>query len=302
MRLNRPILASESIKPSGDAEPNPSRQRWRARALSGLVALTVIVASSSLSARRPQPIIGPAALSPTNTVYNTPTLVRFTALIDTPTLNPTTVRLVQVKADGTAVRTVARMYDNGQRGDAIPGDKTFTANVVLNEAEIGRIYFLVTADFRGGHQTEVSAPIPFDVDPFKLPPDPGEAGKQTLSGIDSDTDGIRDDVQRYIAYATSDSAQRRALAQLAKANQDFILNSSAAKEVIIPIVVSRHHAQECLFGTTPDAAKVIRLQRQIRAQLLNTRERSLAYVRADALLSGSFFPPPDPAQFMAACK
>ena len=31
-----------------------------------------------------------------------------------------------------------------------------------------------------------------------LPPDPGEAGKATLEGIDSDRDGVRDDVQRYI--------------------------------------------------------------------------------------------------------
>lgn len=33
----------------------------------------------------------------------------------------------------------------------------------------------------------------------KLPPDPGEAGKLTIDGIDSDKDGVRDDVQRWIA-------------------------------------------------------------------------------------------------------
>src|SRR5216683_231714 len=32
-----------------------------------------------------------------------------------------------------------------------------------------------------------------------LPPDPGAAGKATLQGIDSDGDGVRDDIQRYIA-------------------------------------------------------------------------------------------------------
>jgi hypothetical protein len=31
-----------------------------------------------------------------------------------------------------------------------------------------------------------------------VPPDPGEAGKQTLEGIDSDNDGVHDDVQRWI--------------------------------------------------------------------------------------------------------
>jgi len=36
-----------------------------------------------------------------------------------------------------------------------------------------------------------------------LPPNPGEAGKATLQGIDSDNDGVRDDIQRYIALTLS---------------------------------------------------------------------------------------------------
>jgi len=32
-----------------------------------------------------------------------------------------------------------------------------------------------------------------------LPPDPGQAGKLTIDGIDVDKDGVRDDVQRWIA-------------------------------------------------------------------------------------------------------
>ena len=41
-----------------------------------------------------------------------------------------------------------------------------------------------------------------------LPPDPGPAGMQTLEGIDSDKDGVRDDVQRYIVenYGHSERA------------------------------------------------------------------------------------------------
>ena len=33
---------------------------------------------------------------------------------------------------------------------------------------------------------------------FVLPPDPGKAGKETLLGIDTDSDGVCDDIQRYI--------------------------------------------------------------------------------------------------------
>jgi hypothetical protein len=40
----------------------------------------------------------------------------------------------------------------------------------------------------------------------RVPPDPGETGKQTVEGIDSDHDGLRDDVQRFIllTYFASD--------------------------------------------------------------------------------------------------
>ncbi len=53
-----------------------------------------------------------------------------------------------------------------------------------------------------------------------LPPDPGEAGKQTLLGIDSDNDGVRDDVQIGIAhYYPENENARKALNQLARAIQ-----------------------------------------------------------------------------------
>lgn len=41
-------------------------------------------------------------------------------------------------------------------------------------------------------------PVTIVVHSERVPPDPGDAGKQTLAGIDSDYDGVRDDVQRYL--------------------------------------------------------------------------------------------------------
>lgn len=50
-----------------------------------------------------------------------------------------------------------------------------------------------------------------------LPPDPGAAGLKTVEGIDADRDGVRDDVQRFIAinYGHSQRASK-ALTLLAK--------------------------------------------------------------------------------------
>ena len=53
--------------------------------------------------------------------------------------------------------------------------------------------------------------------PPGFPPDPGEAGKKTLEGIDTDGDGVRDDLQRWIyARYPNDAKKQSALKQLVR--------------------------------------------------------------------------------------
>ncbi len=63
----------------------------------------------------------------------------------------------------------------------------------------------------------------------KLPPDPGRSGKETLAGVDSDGDGVRDDVQRFIVenYGYSERGVR-ALNNLARSYQVEILTADSA--------------------------------------------------------------------------
>jgi len=111
----------------------------------------------------PQPAFGQLVPSPLNFVFKTPTTVTFTIRIDTPTLNPTTVDLQRVDANGRLLAVVGRMNDNGHDGDVRGGDKIFTKKVVVNEATIGRLYFRVAAAFRGNMPNAASAPILIDV-------------------------------------------------------------------------------------------------------------------------------------------
>jgi hypothetical protein len=192
-----------------------------------VVATLVLVAGSGAwlwaQAPGPQPTFGQLIASPPNFVFNTPTTVTFTTRIDTPTVNPTTVELLRVDATGNLLSRVGRMNDNGKGGDAISDDRVFTIRVALNEPGIGKVYFRVTASFRGNTQNTLSSLIAVDVDPFRLPPDPGEAGKQTLVGIDLDKDGVRDDVQRWIGIQYVDSpAVRHSLAKYAQSAQRFL--------------------------------------------------------------------------------
>ncbi|MFK7826726.1 MAG: hypothetical protein AB8G05_21470 [Oligoflexales bacterium] len=51
---------------------------------------------------------------------------------------------------------------------------------------------------------------------FNLPPDPGKKGTETLMGVDSNNDGLRDDVQRWIYFNYPDEPLvRKALIQVA---------------------------------------------------------------------------------------
>jgi len=60
-----------------------------------------------------------------------------------------------------------------------------------------------------------------------LPPDPGEAGRATLEGIDSGNNGVRDDVQRWIALTFPDSEKTRAsFSQRTISMQQFLIDAA----------------------------------------------------------------------------
>jgi len=121
-----------------------------------------------------------------------------------------------------------------------------------------------------------------------LPPDPGEAGKATLEGIDSDSDGVRDDVQIAIhdRYPT-DELTRNALTQQAIALQDAVVtgNSSdvnamnqASKSVIDAI--------DCLHESVTNPSSELSF---LEVNVMNTPDRSQAYITFNEASSGQFF-------------
>lgn len=123
-----------------------------------------------------------------------------------------------------------------------------------------------------------------------LPPDPGEAGKATLAGIDSDRDGVRDDIQRYIAITYPNSAKTRAaLTQVTKVMQNELLDANNKEKSIL-------HAEESDRAITclVYVAGSVSTERQLRLALmpvaLNTDARNKAYFAYDDQLGGQVFP------------
>jgi len=131
-----------------------------------------------------------------------------------------------------------------------------------------------------------------------LPPDPGEAGKATLAGIDSDNDGVRDDIEIaiYKRYP-NDSLKRDALIQGAKALQDAILVGAA-------IIAGTANPDEPFRVSDRDGLSVACMVQVfgfyaseesgfLEKTLVNTRTRGDAYIAYNGALSDQSFGSPD---------
>jgi len=117
-----------------------------------------------------------------------------------------------------------------------------------------------------------------------LPPDPGKAGKETLLGIDADKDGVRDDIQRYIYFTYPDDKKLRlALTYYAKEFQG-VLKDANDREACYNHAIKMDRHVECLFYLKGEEA--VDICNALRAEILNTRERSMAYIMYSDNLGG----------------
>lgn len=105
----------------------------------------------------------------------------------------------------------------------------------------------------------------------------------SIAGIDANKNGIRDDIEHYIEKTYPNSAQRAAMMQYAKAQQNFMLTATtperaqlAAQELWRSFACARSE-----FGPPwRDATK------DVHAMYLNTRDRLHAQARAQDNLAG----------------
>ncbi|MEK6627005.1 MAG: hypothetical protein AABY53_00125 [Bdellovibrionota bacterium] len=119
-----------------------------------------------------------------------------------------------------------------------------------------------------------------------LPPDPGEAGMATLEGIDSDNDGVRDDVQRWIVLNHGVSEKTvAALMQVARSSQQRLINAPIDKVKSIEASYQLFRAADCMHylkGLDP----AYELIEQMKSQEINTDLRIRADIKANANFSG----------------
>jgi hypothetical protein len=199
---------------------------------------------------------------------------------------PTSVNLLQISATGTA-NILGQFHDDGQNGDLAAKDGIYSLRMPFTSATSTQMVLEVSAAFQGTIKRVLSPQfmIQFYASGAPpLPPDPGSVGMATLNGVDSDHDGLRDDVQRYIALNYPASGRMRAaLRQLAEAQLRLIGDSTTTPMAQLDAVDLAYGAQ-CLSasaGTNAQAALAA-----MEDQVLNTSQRAGAYYNGQSLSPG----------------
>jgi hypothetical protein len=130
-------------------------------------------------------------------------------------------------------------------------------------------------------------PIELTLSSIPIPPDPGEAGKQTVLGIDSNENGVRDDVERYIVFAHPQSEKTRmALTQYATEEQKMLADANDKEKTIANSELSLRAYRCFKFIYKQDIDAAIDMRKLLDAEMLNTKERSKVYLHADGQLGG----------------
>ena len=123
--------------------------------------------------------------------------------------------------------------------------------------------------------------------PPGFPPDPGEAGRRTLEGIDSDHDGLRDDVQRWIyARFPNDERKRKALRQVALWYQ-FNISKEFSEQDIPKSNKQFDRALTCFMEVFGEDVDSFIDMDYVKAKFLNTFERTQRFLKNDAIFDGT---------------
>ena len=157
--------------------------------------------------------------------------------------------------------------------------------IIATERRVGKLINQPTADIM---TTEANRLIAILEGNMNLPPDPGEAGKQTLAGIDSDGDGVRDDIQRYLALTITDSQRFLKYQTMDAKYLQGVFDVYQDKQA------SRDHfhnpaRRRCFYYITRtyDVDIDVWTGFELVPQMMNTKERTLAYIQYERHLSPS---------------
>lgn len=115
----------------------------------------------------------------------------------------------------------------------------------------------------------------------------------SIAGPDLDSDGVRDDINRWINKQSFNEKQKEAVTKMARTMQEMLLVDSADKEAARAAAERDSAAMDCVRVAFELKSPVPRqLAFQIEAMTANTRERAQRYIQYNAALNGMAFDMP----------
>lgn len=131
-------------------------------------------------------------------------------------------------------------------------------------------------------------------------PDPGPGNDRTLAGIDSNHDGVRDDVERLIEINFAGSPDSiAALRQGARAMQRALVDTATGGPVASDADDSAR-ALECVMAVRPSDGA--RYYLELVAEMVDTDLRLDRYLDFNEALSGLSFTSEDPERWLTSCS
>ena len=206
--------------------------------------------------------------------------------------------------ENTTVKVMAA-YDNGSSKDitdkviwvATPGDAVKVTNATLTALQDKST--TLKAKLNNKTSNEVKLNITWVVNGHVLPPEPDPVvNNSTLLGIDSNDNGVRDDVERWIyeMYKDKHPIHIDIAMQAGRAYKQVLETPERAKEirevVNAPIHCNWYYKGYAKYFNEPLLVKK-EINPAVHNKYFNTRERQNVYWQYDTLLSGGVYDLPE---------
>lgn len=115
-----------------------------------------------------------------------------------------------------------------------------------------------------------------------LPPDPGEAGRVTLQGVDVNSNGVRDEVERALATTYAGDKERLQLAMgLARSMQQMLQQGAELPQLTAQALVQIQLERVDCSARKTGLQTASRMSREVTFRTFNTRERMLELRRVE---------------------
>ena len=108
----------------------------------------------------------------------------------------------------------------------------------------------------------------------------------SLKGVDANGDGVRDDLERYIAALPDTADQKASLRQLAKSIDSTLVVDTTNETALRAAANELNEAINCVWSNYPADVAPKRVE-EMRRLAVNTRERFNAYAKYNQARSGA---------------